>query len=279
MKKNMSLLLAAVLLAAGGAAQAQAQQPPQQPQAASSPVDPFQGFNRSIFNFNEGLDRTVVKPVATAYRDVVPSPVRTGVSNFIGNFGDAWSAVNQFLQGKGEAGLSMAFRVLVNSTFGLGGFVDWATPMGLERQSEDFGQTLGRWGLGSGPYIVLPLLGPSSLRDTAGLTLDLQTSPSGVLFSSTSDRVAATSLQVVNRRSELLGATDVVDQIALDKYQFIRDGYLARRRSQVYDGNPPEEPDDQDDADAGAGTQPAPATLNPVAPPPAAPAPAPAPAQ
>ncbi|MDZ5455431.1 MlaA family lipoprotein [Azohydromonas lata] len=275
MKKNMTLLLAAALLCAGGAAQAQAQQ------AASSPVDPLEGFNRSIFNFNEGLDRTVLKPVATAYRDVVPSPVRTGVSNFMGNFSDAWSAINQFLQGKGEAGISMTFRVLVNSTFGLAGLVDWATPMGLERQSEDFGQTLGRWGLGSGPYIVLPLLGPSSLRDTAGLTLDLQTTPSSVLFSSTSDRVMATSLQVINRRSELLGATDVVDQIALDKYQFIRDGYLARRRSQVYDGNPPEQPDEQDD-DTGtgdAGTQPAPATLNPAAPPPATPAPAPASAQ
>lgn len=271
MKKKMTLLLAAALLSVGGTAQAQAQQ------AVSSPVDPLEGFNRSIFNFNEGLDRTVLKPVATAYRDVVPSPVRTGVSNFVGNFSDAWSAINQFLQGKGEAGLSMTFRVLVNSTFGLAGLVDWATPMGLERQSEDFGQTLGRWGLGSGPYIVLPVLGPSSLRDTAGLTLDLQTTPSSVLFSSTSDRVMATSLQVINRRSELLGATDVVDQIALDKYQFIRDGYLARRRSQVYDGNPPEEPQDADDTDAG--TQPAPATLNPAAPPPATPAPAPAPAQ
>ena len=277
MKKNMSLLLAAALLAAGGAVQAQAQT--QQPQAASSPADPFQGFNRSIFNFNEGLDRTIVRPVATAYRDVVPSPVRTGLGNFIGNFSDAWSAVNQFLQGKGEAGLSMTFRVLVNTTFGLGGFVDWATPMGLERQSEDFGQTLGRWGLGSGPYIVLPVLGPSSLRDTAGLTLDLQTSPSDVLFGPTRDVAIAATVQVVHRRSELLGATDVVDQIALDKYQFVRDGYLARRRNLVYDGNPPELPEEPDDADgADAGTQPAPATLNPAAPP-VAPAPAPAPAQ
>jgi phospholipid-binding lipoprotein MlaA len=203
------------------------------------------------------------------------------VGNFIGNFADAWSALNQFLQGKGEAGVSMSFRVLVNSTFGLLGLVDWATPMGLERQSEDFGQTLGRWGAGPGPYLVLPLLGASSVRDTAGLTLDLQTTPSAVLFGPTRDQVAASALQVVHRRSELLDAGKVVDDIALDKYQFIRDAYLTRRRSLVYDGDPPEEAAPQDDADAAAGsagTQDAPGSLNPAAPPASAPAPAPVPA-
>jgi phospholipid-binding lipoprotein MlaA len=271
--KHLSLLLAAVLLGGSGAVQAQ---------ATPSPNDPLESFNRAVFNFNEGLDRHVLKPVASAYRDVVPSPVRTGVGNFIGNFADAWSAINQFLQGKADEGVHMTLRVIVNSTFGLAGLVDWGTEMGLERQSEDFGQTLGRWGLGAGPYLVLPVLGPSSLRDAGGLVLDLQTTPSAVLFSEGSDVVAASALQVVHRRSELLDATKIVDDIALDKYQFIRDGYLQRRRSQVYDGNPPEEPerDDAEDKDSG-GTQDAPGTLNPAAPPaaPAAPASAPAPAR
>lgn len=289
MKQAASLTLAAALLG-GSLAQAQTTPDAAQPAAPAqaqgpglrSPADPWEGFNRPIFNFNEALDRTVLQPVATAYRDVVPSPVRTGVGNFIGNFADAWSAVNQFLQGKGEAGLSMSFRVLVNTTFGLLGVVDWATPMGLERQSEDFGQTLGRWGAGSGPYLVLPLLGASSLRDTAGLTLDLQTSPSDILFGPAADKAAAAALQVVHRRSELLEAGRVVDDIALDKYQFIRDAYLTRRRNLVYDGDPPEEAQPEDEADAAAGsagTQDAPGSLNPVAPPASAPAPAPAPAR
>ena len=153
--KHAPLLLAAALLSSGGA-QAQSQ----------TSRDPLERINRPIFSFNEAVDRTVLVPVATAYRDVVPSPVRTGVGNFIGNFADAWSAVNQFLQGKAHEGVHMSMRVIVNTFFGLGGVLDWGTEMGLERQSEDFGQTLGRWGLGAGPYLVLPFLGPSSVRDT-----------------------------------------------------------------------------------------------------------------
>ncbi|WP_298235540.1 VacJ family lipoprotein [uncultured Azohydromonas sp.] len=239
--KLAPLSLAAALLM--GAAVVQAQ--------PASPQDPLERINRPIFNFNEGLDRHVLQPVASGYRKVVPSIVRTGVGNFIGNFGDAWSAINQFLQGKPQEGVHMSFRVLVNTTFGLGGLLDWGTEMGLDRQSEDFGQTLGRWGLGAGPYLVLPLLGPSSVRDAGGLVLDLQTSPSDLLFNETADVVAASTLQVVHRRSELLDATRVVDDIALDKYQFIRDGYLARRHSQVYDGNPPEPPEQPEEEDGG----------------------------
>lgn len=235
--KLVPLSLAAALLM--GAAVVQAQ--------PTSPQDPLERVNRSIFDFNEGLDRNVLQPVASGYRKVVPSMVRTGVGNFIGNFGDAWSAINQFLQGKPSEGVHMGFRVLVNTTLGLGGILDWGTELGLERQSEDFGQTLGRWGLGAGPYLVLPVLGPSSVRDAGGLVLDLQATPSNLLFDETSDAVGASVLQVIHRRSELLDATRVVDDIALDKYQFIRDGYLARRRSQVYDGNPPEERQDEDD--------------------------------
>jgi phospholipid-binding lipoprotein MlaA len=260
--KHASLLLAAALLAGGAAAQAQ---------TSPSPKDPLEGFNRAIFNFNEGLDRHVLEPVARGYSNVVPSPVRTGLGNFIGNFGDAWSAINQFLQGKPDEGVHMTLRVIVNSTLGMAGLLDWGTQLGLERQSEDFGQTLGRWGLGAGPYLVLPVLGPSSLRDAGGLVLDLQTTPSAVLFSEGSDIAAASVLQVVQRRSELLDATRIVDEIALDKYQFIRDGYLQRRRSLVYDGNPPEEKDVEEDD----GTQDAtPAQTAPAAP--QAPAPAPA---
>ena len=261
--KHASLLLAAALLAGGGA-------------QAQPAHDPLERVNRPIFTFNEAVDRTVLVPVATAYRDVVPSPVRTGVGNFIGNFADAWSALNQFLQGKAHEGVHMTLRVVVNTFFGIGGLVDWGTEMGLERQSEDFGQTLGRWGLGAGPYLVLPLLGPSSLRDTAGLTLDLQTTPSAVLFGPTHDVVAASSLQVVQRRSELLEAGRLLDEAVLDdKYQFVRDAYLSRRKNQVWDGNPPEEPDAPED-DAGTPDAPGEASA-PAAP--QAPTPAPIPAR
>ncbi|NML13443.1 MlaA family lipoprotein [Azohydromonas caseinilytica] len=264
--KHAPLLLAAALLSSGGA-QAQSQ--------SQTSRDPLERINRPIFSFNEAVDRTVLVPVATAYRDVVPSPVRTGVGNFIGNFADAWSAVNQFLQGKAHEGVHMSMRVIVNTFFGLGGVLDWGTEMGLERQSEDFGQTLGRWGLGAGPYLVLPFLGPSSVRDTAGLTLDLQTTPSAVLFGPTRDVAAATAVQVVHRRSELLQAGQLLEDVALDKYQFLRDAYLARRNSQVWDGNPPEEPEEPEDD---AGTPDAPVESSaPAAP--EAPTPAPIPAR
>lgn len=201
--------------------------------------DPLEGWNRAVFRFNDGLDAAVLKPVAKGYKAVVPELVRQGVGNVFGNFGDGWSAINQWLQGKPTEAAQMTIRVATNTLFGIGGLFDVASELGIERLPEDFGQTLGRWGLPPGPYIVWPLLGPSSLRDSAGLPLDLAWSPSTLVHDDPA-RIGLSSLRLIDVRARLLGASQLLEEIALDKYVFVRDGYLARRRSQVYDGDPPE---------------------------------------
>jgi phospholipid-binding lipoprotein MlaA len=203
--------------------------------------DPFEPLNRQVFEFNEALDKAVLAPVARGYREVVPEFVRTSVNNFFGNLGDVWSTVNLVIEAKPQPALEMTMRVATNTIFGVAGLVDFATEMGLTRKRKDFGQTLGWWGVGNGPYLVLPLFGPSTLRDTAAMPLDLAASPSRV-FGTSSDRVGASALQLIDTRAGLLSASGVLDQIALDKYSLIRDGWLARRRSQIYDGDPPDEP-------------------------------------
>jgi phospholipid-binding lipoprotein MlaA len=232
------LRVGALLLCAAAAtplAQAQA--------AAPNPADPWEPFNRGVHAFNEKLDEALVRPVATTYRDVVPQLVRTGVENVFGNVADVWSAANHLLQGKPEPAAEMTMRVVINTWLGLGGLLDVASEAGLHRQPEDFGQTLGRWGIGPGPYVVLPLFGPRTLRDAAGMPLDwrgsLQSLPHEARW-----RFALSGLDAVQTRAGLLGATSVVDQIALDKYSFVRDSHLARRRNLVYDGDPPPERDD-----------------------------------
>jgi len=221
--------------------------------APSPPHDPWERWNRSVFAFNDALDEAVVAPVARGYRDVVPEIVRTWIGNFLGHVGDAWSALNHLLQGKPGDAVHMGLRFGMNTVFGFAGFIDVASSANLERRSEDFGQTLGRWGLAPGPYLVLPLLGPSTLRDTAGLVADAQASTEALLFSHASDRAGVTVLDVVHRRSTLLGATQLLGEVALDRYQFVRDAYLQRRRSLVYDGNLPPEGDGFDyDADDSA---------------------------
>lgn len=227
-------LLAAMLALAGLGGCASVPRP--------TPADPLEGWNRGVQRFNDEVDAAVLKPVATAYRDVLPEPVRDGVGNFFGNLDDVWSAANQLLQGKLEAALNMTLRVGVNTVFGLGGVLDPASEAGLERQSEDFGQTLGRWGLPPGPYLVLPLLGPSSVRDTAGLPLDMAATSTGHLIDPEGAANWATALRVVDTRARLLDATRLLDDIALDRYSFLRNAYLARRRNLVWDGNPPEPP-------------------------------------
>jgi phospholipid-binding lipoprotein MlaA len=204
-------------------------------------LDPWEHWNRKVFNFNEDVDRTVLKPVATAYTDVVPQPVRRGVGNFFSNFADAWSAINNMLQGKFETGFEDATRVGANTLFGLFGILDVASEMGLDHHYEDFGQTLGRYGVGAGAYVVLPVLGPSTVRDAAALPLDRLASPPA-FFSGTRTQIGLTALQIVNTRAGLLGATRVIDDIALDKYTFVRDAYLQRRRSLIFDGDVPETP-------------------------------------
>ena len=226
--------------------------------SAQSANDPFERANRAIFGFNEVLDSALLTPVAKGYQAVVPELVRSGVSNFFGNFSDGWSAINQLLQGKGEAAATMTMRVATNSLFGIGGLFDVASDLGMERQSEDFGQTLGRWGMPAGPYVVWPLLGPSTARDTLGRPLDLAWSPS-LAINDSGVNIGLSALNLIDTRASLLSASRIVDGIALDKYTFIRDAYITRRRNLVYDGNPPELPEEIEPA------------LSPPAVPPAAP--------
>lgn len=205
----------------------------------ADPRDPMESFNRGVFAFNEGLDQAVFKPVATVYRDVTPQLVRTGVGNFLGNLDDAWSSVNSLLQFKLRDAMDNFMRFGVNTTFGLFGVLDVASEMRIERHSEDFGQTLGSWGVGPGFYVVLPLFGPSTLRDTVALPVDFN----GDLASHIDDTAARNSLRalnVIDTRAGLLGLSSALDDVALDKYSFARDAFLQRRRNAVYDGNPPE---------------------------------------
>ncbi len=204
------------------------------------PRDPLESFNRGVYSFNEGIDQAVFKPVATVYKDYTPQLVRTGVGNFLGNLEDAWSFVNSALQFKLRHALDNFFRFGVNSTMGLFGVLDVASEMQIERHSEDFGQTLGVWGVGTGPYVMLPFFGPSTLRDTAALPVDFN----GDLASQTSNiptRNSLRALNVIDTRANLLGLSSSLDEVALDKYSFTRDAFLQRRRNAVYDGNPPEE--------------------------------------
>lgn len=215
----------------------------------AGPKDPYEPFNRKVFAFNDTLDTYALKPVATAYTKVVPSPIRTGVHNFFGNFSDAWSAVNQLLQGKPADAGSMTLRVLTNTTIGIGGLFDPATSLGLERKSEDLGQTLGVWGLEPGPYLVLPLFGSSDIRDAIALPADTYVSPSLLVAPKYWKEVAVDAVGVIDTRAGLLGASQMLDELAFDRYTFMRDAYITRRRSLVYDGNPPELPNEDSDED------------------------------
>lgn len=202
--------------------------------------DPWERYNRGMYEFNDRVDRAVLQPVARVYADGLPEFVQEGVANFFENLLDLGTGLNNLLQGKIPEGASDLARLGVNSVFGIAGLWDVATPLGLEKHREDFGQTLGRWGVGSGPYLVLPLLGPSTIRDTAGLPLDwygdgLQ------LIDRSAPYWSAYGLRAVHLRAGLLPLEKVVEGAALDRYSFIRDGYLQRRRSLVYDGSPPDD--------------------------------------
>ena len=204
----------------------------------ANPADPFEPFNRSVFRFNDGVDEAILRPVATAYRDKLPLLVRTGVNNFFGNLGDVWNFTNSVLQLRLQASAENFMRFNVNTLFGLGGLLDIATEAGIERRNEDFGQTLGRWGVPPGPYLVLPLLGPSTVRDASVLPIDRYGDPvtyidSGVV------RGSLSALRVIDARSNFLRASKLLDDAALDKYSFTRDAHLQRRLNDVYDGNPP----------------------------------------
>jgi len=209
-------------------------------------LDPWENWNRKVFAFNEGLDEKVLKPVATGYAKIVPQFARRSVDNFFANAADAWSAVNNVLQGKPEPALQDVVRVTTNTVFGFFGLLDVASEFGLEHHYEDFGQTLGRWGFGAGAYVVWPLLGPSSVRDSAALPADRWFAAPSVYIKDGRWQAGITALQIVNTRANLLGATKLLDDIALDKYSFVRDAYLQRRRSLVFDGDAPPTPEPAD---------------------------------
>lgn len=230
-------------------------------QKTRNPRDPLEDFNRSMYQFNEGVDKAIFKPLAKTYNYILPEPARKMVSNFFGNLFDIRTTINDLLQLKFEQAANDAGRVIINSTFGVLGLFDVADH--LEKHDEDFGQTLGYWGVGSGPYLVLPILGPINIRDTAGLAVDFSTNlnPIGWL-----DNVAVRNTMYgtlwVDMRADLLDDENILEEAAIDRYAFIRDAYMQRRQNLVYDGDPPREKfddeefdDEEDNAQSGTSTQ------------------------
>jgi phospholipid-binding lipoprotein MlaA len=205
---------------------------------SGNPRDPIEGFNRAMYGIHDGIDTVLLKPVATGYAAVTPDPVQTGITNFFANISDLMTSANSLLQGKPKDAASDLGRLLVNSTVGVLGFFDVATDMGLEKHDEDFGQTMGVWGVGEGAYVFLPLLGPRNVRDAAGIYVDIWFDPVNYI-DHVPTRNSIWAIRIVNLRANLLPADKVVEEAALDKYSYIRDAYLQNRRNMVYDGNPP----------------------------------------
>lgn len=205
------------------------------PGGAQNEQDPFERYNRSMYSFNQGLDNNVLKPAASVYANVLPVFFQNMVGNFFGNIGDVWTAVNNFLQGKPRDGTTDMLRVVFNSTFGLGGLIDICTPAGLPKHEEDFGQTLAVWGVKSGPYVVLPVFGSSTLRDSFAKPVDLAADPVAQV-NHVPTRNVARVLKLVDDRAALLGTSSILDGAALDPYEFTRDAYLQRRQSRIRDG-------------------------------------------
>ena len=222
--------------------------------STGNPRDPLEPINRGIYHFNDGVDKVLIKPAAEFYRWALPEFMRTGVSNFFSNLNDVIVALNSLLQGKLAQAGSDAARLIVNTTVGLLGLFDVATEMGLEKHNEDFGQTLGYWGIGDGPYLVLPLLGPSSARDTVGWVGDYYSWPV-TYVDDDGTRYFLIGMRFVSARADLLEASRILETAALDPYEFVRDAYLQRRRNLVYDGKPPP---DEDDLENGAKPKPTP---------------------
>jgi phospholipid-binding lipoprotein MlaA len=232
------VLLALAALALGGCASL----------GGDDPRDPLEGWNRGVYKFNDKLDEYVARPVATGYRRAIPGEIRDRVRNFFGNIGDVFTGVNNFLQGKFADGANDWARVAFNTTIGILGIHDVATDMGYEKHDEDFGQTFGRWGAPSGPYLVLPVLGSSTVRDGLGKTLDIytdpinETEPFGV-------RWGVAALRLTQTRADLLDASRILEEAALDRYTFQRDAYLQRRRSLIYDGQAPRQREPEDESE------------------------------
>lgn len=210
----------------------------------AAPSDPLEPFNRGVYRFNEGLDQAVLKPVAQGYVAVVPALARQGVTNFFANIGDLLSSANSLLQLKPGNAAENLLRFEINTLFGFAGLLDIATELGIERHKEDFGQTLAYWGVPAGPYLVLPVLGSSTLRDVAGIKVDSLVDPRSNV-DPIETRNAGYALRGIDTRANLLRAGNVLEEAALDKYSFVRDAYLRKRENDVHDGNPPRGAEDR----------------------------------
>lgn len=209
-------------------------------------IDPYESMNRSIFSFNESVDENVIKPVAEGYRFVTPDPVEIMISNFYSNLDDVKVIFNDLLQLKFRNAGADSARFMINTILGMGGLVDFGTDYGFPKRHEDFGQTLGHWGVSTGPYIVLPFIGGSNMRDTPAMLVDVATNPATYMgFVTVGIAPAMGAVAAVDTRAGLLDTEEIVDEAALDKYEFLRDAYLQRRRSLVHDGNPPRSMDDE----------------------------------
>jgi len=217
------------------------------PQEERDPRDPFEGFNRKVYAFNDAVDRAAVRPVAVAYRDYVPRPARLGTRNFINNLSHPGVIANSAFQGKFGEAFAGTGRFLINTTIGIGGLFDPASKIGLERANEDFGQTLGVWGVGPGPYLVLPALGPSTVRDTSGMAVDTYIDPTYSVIP-LPERYGVYLLRAVDARAQLLEADRFLEE-EYDPYVSMREAYLQRRRHLIYDGDPPPEEFDWEDDD------------------------------
>ena len=228
----LRLWLATLLLALVGCAST----------SGGNPLDPFEATNRKMDAFNESVDQAVLKPVAKSYQNYTPDVLQTTVKNFFGNLRDMWSVVNNGLQLKPKETVETGARVVANSIIGLYGLIDVGTSMGLQRHTADFGQTLGYWGMPSGPYVVLPLLGPSTVRDTAALLVDRRGDP-WAQVNPVASRNEGVALRLVDKRAQYLGMDDRLNEVALDKYSFVRDAFLQKRRAEVRRG-PPSDVDD-----------------------------------
>lgn len=224
----------------------------------ADPRDPLESYNRAAYAFNDGFDTYLLKPVAKGYDAITPDPIQKGIGNFFSNLDDVIVMFNDLLQFKLVQFASDTGRFLVNSTLGLGGLIDWATDMGMPKHQEDFGQTLGYWGVPDGPYFVIPFLGPSTIRDAPSLFVDTaafdpvwQELENGYPLESRDPKESwgLTAAKFIDMRASLLSAESILDEAALDEYTFVREAYLQRRLNQVYDGSPPEEPEEFDESE------------------------------
>lgn len=235
--------------------------------SARTPGDPFEPMNRVVFKVNDTIDQTIAVPIAKGYQKITPHPLRTAISNFFSNLGDLNNFANELLQLKITDATQDLMRFAMNTTFGIGGLIDFATPARLPKHHQDFGLTLGRWGIPSGPYLVLPIFGPSSFRDGVGLAVDTRFSP--LIYVPTDAKKPLYALQFVSARSDMLGATNILEQAALDKYSFVRDAYTQQRRAALSAGSstPPALPNYGDEDESATGATPAaPASASQAAP-------------